>query len=89
MSLSKLRELYEPAVSWASDHPRLAAAAVASTLTLIYVIKQRLYAPRLPPGPRPLPIVGNLLSLSEDFTGDIKKFKEKYGDVFTLWIGPV
>ncbi|KAI5932167.1 Cytochrome P450 2B6 [Manis javanica] len=44
---------------------------------------------RLPPGPRPLPFVGNLLQM--DRRGLLKSFmklREKYGDVFTVYLGP-
>ncbi|XP_036752445.1 cytochrome P450 2B4-like [Manis pentadactyla] len=44
---------------------------------------------RLPPGPHPLPFVGNLLQM--DRRGLLKSFmklREKYGDVFTVYLGP-
>ncbi|XP_005415127.1 PREDICTED: cytochrome P450 2B4-like isoform X2 [Chinchilla lanigera] len=43
----------------------------------------------LPPGPRPLPFLGNLLQM--DRKGLLKsflQFREKYGDVFTVYLGP-
>ncbi|KAK2506506.1 hypothetical protein MC885_002167 [Smutsia gigantea] len=43
----------------------------------------------LPPGPRPLPFVGNLLQM--DRRGLLRSFlrlREKYGDVFTVYLGP-
>nr|AUD09074.1 cytochrome P450 family 2 subfamily B [Neotoma albigula] len=43
----------------------------------------------LPPGPRPLPLLGNLLQM--DRGGLLKSFmriREKYGDVFTVHLGP-
>ncbi|XP_030642008.1 cytochrome P450 2J6 isoform X2 [Chanos chanos] len=43
----------------------------------------------IPPGPLPLPIVGNLLDVGfKDPTGSFKKLTEKYGDVITLQMGP-
>ncbi|KAM5237224.1 cytochrome P450 2B4-like [Ctenodactylus gundi] len=44
---------------------------------------------RLPPGPRPLPFIGNLLQM--DRQGLLKSFlqlQKKYGDVFTVYLGP-
>ncbi|XP_004620833.3 cytochrome P450 2B11-like [Sorex araneus] len=44
---------------------------------------------RLPPGPRPLPILGNLLQM--DRKGALQSFlkmQDRYGDVFTLYLGP-
>nr|XP_003420838.1 cytochrome P450 2B11-like [Loxodonta africana] len=43
----------------------------------------------LPPGPSPLPFLGNLLQM--DRGGLLKSFlklQEKYGDVFTVYLGP-
>ncbi|CAO2626568.1 Cytochrome P450 2B19 [Lemmus lemmus] len=43
----------------------------------------------LPPGPRPLPLLGNLLQM--DRRGLLNSFiqlREKYGDVFTVHLGP-
>ncbi|XP_069854964.1 cytochrome P450 2B4-like [Dipodomys merriami] len=43
---------------------------------------------RLPPGPRPLPLLGNVLQM--DRHGLLKSFlqlRERYGDVFTVYLG--
>jgi cytochrome P450 family 33 len=45
----------------------------------------------LPPGPTPLPIIGNLHSLARNPPG-YKPFcdwKKQYGDVYTYWIGHI
>jgi cytochrome P450 len=41
----------------------------------------------LPPGPRPLPILGNLLSLRRDPLGFFQEIQRTYGDIATLYIG--
>ncbi|KAJ7322066.1 hypothetical protein JRQ81_018353 [Phrynocephalus forsythii] len=42
----------------------------------------------LPPGPTPLPFIGNLFqAVCKDFPGRLKKLSEIYGPVFTLYFG--
>ncbi|KAH7715414.1 CBN-CYP-33C9 protein [Aphelenchoides avenae] len=43
----------------------------------------------LPPGPTPLPLVGNLLSIVKKGSGEdvFIKWKHQYGDVYTYWMG--
>ncbi|XP_051018599.1 cytochrome P450 2B1 [Acomys russatus] len=44
---------------------------------------------RLPPGPRPLPILGNVLQMDRrGLLNSFMKLREKYGDVFTVHLGP-
>ncbi|GMS97952.1 hypothetical protein PENTCL1PPCAC_20127 [Pristionchus entomophagus] len=40
----------------------------------------------LPPGPVPLPLVGNLLSLSNEAAKDLLRLSKKYGPVLTVWM---
>uniref|UniRef100_A0A8D2DS54 unspecific monooxygenase n=1 Tax=Sciurus vulgaris TaxID=55149 RepID=A0A8D2DS54_SCIVU len=43
----------------------------------------------LPPGPRPLPFLGNLLQLQRGgLLSSFLRLREKYGDVFTVYLGP-
>ncbi|KFO19004.1 cytochrome P450 2B4 [Fukomys damarensis] len=43
----------------------------------------------LPPGPRPLPFLGNLLQMNrKGLVKSILQLREKYGDVFTMYLGP-
>ncbi|XP_027286204.1 cytochrome P450 2B1 isoform X2 [Cricetulus griseus] len=43
----------------------------------------------LPPGPRPLPFLGNLLQMDRrGLLNSFMRLREKYGDVFTVHLGP-
>lgn len=44
---------------------------------------------QLPPGPTPWPLAGNMLSLigNERIEYQFLKWKEQYGDIYTIWIG--
>ncbi|XP_018428283.1 PREDICTED: cytochrome P450 2A5-like [Nanorana parkeri] len=42
---------------------------------------------RLPPGPTPLPIIGNLLQVSFALYKCYLKLSKQYGPVFTVWLG--
>ncbi|CAD5235739.1 unnamed protein product [Bursaphelenchus xylophilus] len=45
----------------------------------------------LPPGPTPWPIVGNILELkrAERWEDKFQEWKEKYGPVYTYWLGEI
>ncbi|XP_072287745.1 cytochrome P450 2F3-like [Pyxicephalus adspersus] len=43
----------------------------------------------LPPGPMPLPFIGNLLHIdTKDIGKSLMKLKDKYGPVYSLYLGP-
>ncbi|XP_034366671.1 cytochrome P450 2B19 [Arvicanthis niloticus] len=64
--------------------------ALAAGFLLFFIIQsQPKTHGHLPPGPRPLPFLGNLLQM--DRRGLLNSFlqlQEKYGDVFTVHLGP-
>ncbi|XP_032992153.1 cytochrome P450 2C8-like [Lacerta agilis] len=44
---------------------------------------------QLPPGPTPLPFVGNLLQIDfRHLSKSYQKLTKQYGQIFTIWIGP-
>ncbi|MEE6498256.1 hypothetical protein FKM82_003017 [Ascaphus truei] len=63
---------------------------ITGILFLIYLLNgSKKSAVKLPPGPRPLPLIGNLnvVNLKKPFQS-LMELSEKYGDVFTVHFGP-
>ncbi|GMR62894.1 hypothetical protein PMAYCL1PPCAC_33089, partial [Pristionchus mayeri] len=65
------------------------------TLVLIglsLLIFRELYWKRknYPPGPTPLPLIGNVIPILWDFPGmsKYKEWKNKFGPIYTYWLGP-
>ncbi|XP_073481313.1 cytochrome P450 2G1-like [Aquarana catesbeiana] len=54
-------------------------------ITVWRIQKTRL---RLPPGPTPLPFIGNLLQVGFAWYRFYPKLTKQYGPVFTVWLGP-
>lgn len=55
----------------------------------LYFVYWHMFGKRrnLPPGPTPLPIVGNIFHLDfENIHIDLLKLKKIYGPVFTVWL---
>uniref|UniRef100_I3N7E0 unspecific monooxygenase n=1 Tax=Ictidomys tridecemlineatus TaxID=43179 RepID=I3N7E0_ICTTR len=59
-----------------------------SCLLLLSVWRQSSGRGKLPPGPTPLPIIGNILQIDvKDISKSLTKFSKVYGPVFTLYLG--
>ncbi|XP_048366845.1 cytochrome P450 2C11-like [Sphaerodactylus townsendi] len=57
-------------------------------LLLLAAWRKRTQKTNLPPGPTPLPFIGNLLQLrASNITATLKQMSEKYGPVFTVYFG--
>ncbi|XP_026548598.1 cytochrome P450 2G1-like [Notechis scutatus] len=62
--------------------------AYLSCLVLLFVRRKSSARSRLPPGPPPLPLVGNCLQIQAFQTlASLLKLREKYGPVFTVYFG--
>nr|XP_056701793.1 cytochrome P450 2G1-like isoform X2 [Euleptes europaea] len=60
-----------------------------SASVLISAWSQMAQRQQLPPGPAPLPILGNLLELkAHDILKSFKELRDQYGPVFTVHLGP-
>ncbi|XP_069913666.1 cytochrome P450 2C4-like isoform X2 [Oryctolagus cuniculus] len=57
-------------------------------LLLLSLWKQNSGRGKLPPGPTPFPIIGNILQIDvKDISKSLTKFSERYGPVFTVYLG--
>nr|GMC80355.1 geraniol 8-hydroxylase-like [Ipomoea batatas]GMD82480.1 geraniol 8-hydroxylase-like [Ipomoea batatas] len=77
-------------------HDSLQAATFSYALALLGVVwfawvfifnKSGNGQPPLPPGPRPLPLVGNLLSLDPELHTYFTALSKVHGPIYTLWLG--
>ncbi|XP_050013986.1 cytochrome P450 2C55-like isoform X3 [Alexandromys fortis] len=61
---------------------------VLSCLFLLSLRRQSSERRKLPPGPTPLPVIGNILQVDlKDISKSLKNFSKVYGSVFTLYLG--
>ncbi|CAB3398702.1 unnamed protein product [Caenorhabditis bovis] len=64
------------------------------TIITISFIHLKLKQRKLPKGPQPLPLIGNLHQIGYyakthgGLVEGFKEFRRRYGDVFTVWLGP-
>uniref|UniRef100_A0A5S8I0Z2 unspecific monooxygenase n=1 Tax=Oryctolagus cuniculus TaxID=9986 RepID=A0A5S8I0Z2_RABIT len=57
-------------------------------LLLLSLWKQNSGRGKLPPGPTPFPIIGNILQIdAKNISKSLTKFSERYGPVFTVYLG--
>nr|XP_031317453.1 cytochrome P450 2C23 isoform X2 [Camelus dromedarius] len=67
----------------------LALMICVTFLGFLFVWKKSHKRGKLPPGPTPLPIIGNLMQLNlKDIPASLSKLAKQYGPVYTLHVGP-
>ncbi|KAF0876403.1 CP2A6 protein, partial [Crocuta crocuta] len=60
-----------------------------TVMALMSAWRQRKLWGKLPPGPTPLPLIGNYLQLNtQQLPDSFMKISERYGPVFTIYLGP-
>ncbi|XP_054476278.1 cytochrome P450 2D15-like [Anoplopoma fimbria] len=60
-----------------------------AAVLLFMLLCQNRRAKNFPPGPRPIPIFGNVLQLNlESPIADLERLAQRYGNVYSLFIGP-
>ncbi|XP_031459601.1 cytochrome P450 2J6-like [Phasianus colchicus] len=63
---------------------------LAASLLLMQFLGMQWKRRQLPPGPAPLPLVGNLLQMKFQIHHDIlRKMASTYGNIFTLWLSSI
>ncbi|XP_063268689.1 cytochrome P450 1A5-like [Prinia subflava] len=76
-----------PGAAWASE-ALLVAAALCAALALLRRLRRAVPAGlRRPPGPRGLPVLGNVLELRRDTHLALARLSRRYGDVMEVRIG--
>ncbi|EDM07978.1 rCG53761 [Rattus norvegicus] len=69
----------------------LLLVVILASLSVMFLVSlwQQKIRERLPPGPTPLPFIGNYLQLNmKDVYSSITQLSERYGPVFTIHLGP-
>ncbi|XP_048186009.1 cytochrome P450 2A5-like isoform X2 [Perognathus longimembris pacificus] len=67
----------------------VAVLACLAVFVLMSVWRQRKLLGKLPPGPTPLPFLGNYLQLNtEQMYNSLMKLRDRFGPVFTVHLGP-
>ncbi|XP_076589334.1 cytochrome P450 2D15-like [Chaetodon auriga] len=64
-------------------------ALLLAVVLLLLLLGQNRRPKNFPPGPRPIPIIGNLLELNlKNPIADLNRLAKRYGNVYSMFIGP-
>jgi hypothetical protein len=71
-----------------NTHPWLAICCTVFVIPLAVLINDVLQWMKLPPGPRPIPFIGNKFDIPKSQPWiHFQDWSQRYGPIFTLWIG--
>ncbi|EMC92179.1 hypothetical protein BAUCODRAFT_281024 [Baudoinia panamericana UAMH 10762] len=77
-----------PIISSLSTHPLLVAFSLLVVLPAVVLVYDVFQWMRLPPGPTPLPFIGNKFDIPKRQPWlQFEEWSKQYGPIFTLWIG--
>nr|GEU75326.1 flavonoid 3'-monooxygenase-like [Tanacetum cinerariifolium] len=65
----------------------LIVASILSIIWLVRILTSKKFNPPLPPGPRSLPLIGNLLSLDPELHVYFASLAKVHGPIARLWLG--
>jgi len=85
---SILKRILAPEAAWAKGVRNVVASlGAAISAHYVYILVWRKLK-KLPPGPTPVPLLGNLLLLkTDDVAAEFAPMFKKYGPIFTFWMG--
>jgi len=79
---------FDASLSTIVSHPLLVVFSFFIVIPAVIVAYDFFTLLRLPPGPRPLPFIGNKLSIPRRQPWlQFEEWSKQYGPIFTLWIG--
>lgn len=81
-----------PGTAWASVHPDFlrglrVGLGILATLSTAHVLSVFWRRRRLPPGPFPLPLIGNFHQLKPLPHSGLQKLHQQYGPLISIWMG--
>ncbi|GMR47047.1 hypothetical protein PMAYCL1PPCAC_17242, partial [Pristionchus mayeri] len=74
------------------SRPETMILLILVTLFLLFLFQQMYWRTRpYPPGPTPIPVLGNLHTILREFPGQtaLNRWRKQYGKIFTHWLGSI
>lgn len=79
---------YSRIVMWESSTTTFTVVMAVATAMVVLVLSKAVWGRRLPPGPRPWPVVGNLTHIAPVRFKCFMDWAQTYGPVMAVWMGP-